>query len=287
MKRWRISKKIAGKSGDLDTSKFCAQVLVGSPYFATILKSKDDWSFSSASESPVRNGTITFFKFKGEYFAATCLHVIDALVSTNKSPEVRDPQLLFIHRDNIYHHFNYELFPVPKDHDDHQPDVVIGRIEKEFVDRINCDALTLKGHPRDLKFAIATGYPERSREIRQHIETFSVQSICISFVASIQFNNRHLLLHDRIKDHPDHTNNLSGISGGPILWSRKDNIGLLGISSSGYDLGVAPDGFQHPKIFIFGEYFSLERALRWIEGIPAMSKTKDQSKQVYIPQGFE
>lgn len=84
--------------------------------------------------------------------------------------------------------------------------------------------------------AIATGYPEQQRKltpIDEYKDSLSTK-VANRFAYLTEQNGRLVLSHSITEHHG--LDNLSGMGGGPIIWSDPKSFGLLGIVTNGLDI---------------------------------------------------
>lgn len=298
VKKLTVCDALFDKNKKLITWKYCAPVFISSAFFGTLICKDTDLVFKNYDESSVRSGTLTFVSYKGQFFAITCKHVADAL--ENKQTKWKKEQVdkfgsqptiegyhLFTPIDNDQYHFNYRLAPVPLREDGTQPDISIARVRHKSIKRLGREPIILSRKEQLSETGIASGYPEQQRVIRQGngINTFS--PIFTSCVATIQVTAKgDILIQDTIEEHKG-LDVLSGMSGGPILWSDSQRFGLAGIVREGLDIQPKEGQIMVGKgILIRGERITTELFESWIDSIPPLTELKDESKTLYIPSGM-
>lgn len=298
MKKLPVSEKILDAEKNLTTWEFCAPVFIASAFSGTLLVDEAELIVKEFDERTVRSGTLTFVSYKGECFAITCKHVVDALEEkqrawksehkTTEGVEAEiDGYLLFTPIATNQFHFNYKLTPVPLRPDGTQPDVAIARVKHQSITRLGRKPIVLTKKVSLPETGIASGYPEQQRVIEAgtHISTFKPKfTTC---VATMQMTAKgDLLIMDTIDDHKG-LDNLSGMSGGPIIWSDGKHFGLAGIVREGKDIqpkkGMMID---ESCIWIHGERITVDLFEEWIKSIPPLNEFKDQTKSLYIPESI-
>ncbi len=146
------------------------------------------------------------------------------------------------------------------------PDVAVARISAQKMAQIGREVIDLeKGiksreHWSDYACGIATGYPEQNR--RYVPADGNLAKMAISTVIAISpferaMDNR-LTMFCELNEEPE-ADNLSGMSGGPILLSEEESWGLIGIVKKGRDM--KSDSLRNKDSFIDGHSI-------WIDGEP-------------------
>ena len=134
---------------------------------------------------------------------------------------------------------------------------------------------------------IASGYPEEQRVIRQgkNLNTFSPRHV--SCIATLQITAKgRILIQDAIEEHKD-IDVLSGMSGGPIIWSDANKFGFAGIVVEGLDIQPKKGQLvEEPGIWIHGERITTELFERWIKSIPPLQELENKTRSLYIPQAM-
>ncbi|WP_152985469.1 hypothetical protein [Pseudomonas taeanensis] len=298
MKKLPVCDSLFDEKKELNTWQFCAPVFIASTFFGTLICRDSDLVFKEFSESSVRSGTLTFVSYKGQCFAITCKHVADAL--ENKQAEWKNEQCekyqnepaidgyqFFTPIENSQYHFNYKLTPAPANEDGTQPDIAIARVNHHSITRLGRKPIILTKKESLPGTGIASGYPEEQRAIRQgnNVNTFAPKfTACI---ATLQVTGKgEILVQDTIADHKG-LDVLSGMSGGPIIWSNGTKFGLAGIVREGLD--IQPKHGQlmvENGIWIHGERITPELFDRWLNAVPALIELKDETKSLYIPTGM-
>ncbi|NWF36670.1 hypothetical protein [Mariprofundus sp. KV] len=188
---------------------------------------------------------------------------------------------------NTHHHFNYRLTPVPQHEDRPAPDVAIARVNLNSITRLGRKPLIFTRKDTLPITVIASGYPEVERSIQKgnKLNTLSVKiAACL---ASIQTTaDGGLLLEDTISDHKG-INNLSGMSGGPIIWSNNKKFSLAGIVREGLDIQPKEGELRvEPGICIHGERITTSIFEEWLQEIPPLSELEDKSHGLYVPSSM-
>lgn len=282
----------------LTTSKFCAPVFIASSSFGTLLSKENDLVFQQIEEGSVRSGTLTFVSYKGELLALTCRHVVAALRQKREQWRLAKVEQYQFNSDHVaFHlytpiglnqfHFYYELTPVPPASDGGEPDVAIARVDRNVITRLGRMPLVFADKKELPETGIACGYPEQQRTLTagEHLSTLAPKFVACT--ATLQITGKgDLLLQDEISDH-NGVDNLSGMSGGPILWSDHRRFGLAGIVYEGSDIqGGEGRLVEGSGIWIRGERITAEKLDRWLPHIPANSRVEEQSKSLHVPSAL-
>lgn len=298
------------KSKDSATCKFCAPIFL-TPSFGIFLDGNENLLPKDGSLPKRRNGTLTFVEYKEQIYGITCRHVTDILESENK--KIRDEYLLkyginesliqgdlfyfFIPHGNNQIHINSRFHPVSKDSlSNKYPDVSIAKIKPDILRQIGRRPIPINENhiilQKDITefCGIATGYAEQNRKAIASSNILNTISIpCITIYSSFaSLTGNSLILFDELREEPD-ADNLSGMSGGPILWSSRKNWGLAGIIKEGKDLkkndldSIKPT----PGIWIEGERIVNQKLIEWIKELPkAENYLPNRSKRISIPTNY-
>ncbi len=288
MEKLVVHRDLLNKNNKLTTDNFCAPIFIASQFLGMALAKEKDLISTDPEKYPtIRNGTMTFVAYRNEYFAVTCRHVEEFLTTEQnrwkqQQETTEDPLFvgyqLFIPLGNRYIHFNYKLTSLPTE----LPDIAIARIEPSFLKKVNRKAITLFSKGVLPKSGIATGYPEYQRVIKQNnnIDLFSPK--CVSCYGAMELTALGRLCINGIIDDHQGLDNLSGMSGGPIIWSTKDYFGLAGILYKGWD--VQPEAGKlvaGGSLSILGELITPALFQTWLTNfIPPLKKLHDDSKMI-------
>jgi hypothetical protein len=277
---------------ELKTHSYCAPIFIASTFSGTLWVKDEHLAPEKINDNTLRSGTITFIRYKGNCYALTCKHVIESL--EKRQQEWKDEQLekykftppmegigLYTPVENNQYHFNYKFTKI----DDPDIDLAIARINPSSFKRLGRSAITLAKKVKLPETGIASGYPEEQRVIKtgKHTNTFSPKFVVC--IATLQESmNGNLYIQDSITDHGN-VDVLSGMSGGPLIWSDLKHYGIAGIIKSGYDIQPKTDGLtSEDSIFIHAERISPELFEKWLEKVPAAEQLKDETKSLYIPE---
>ncbi len=283
---------------EVQTQKYCVPIFIASIFSGTYWEKEENLAPEKIDEDTLRSGTVTFISYKGEFYALTCKHVVEVLEKKQrewKEEQKRkfdfEPPLdglgFYTPIDNNQYHLNYKFTIIGQDGDSQQPDVAIARIHHTSISRLNRTPIRLTAKKLYPETGIASGYPEEQRIIKpsERISTF-----CPKFVACVaslrETMNGNIYIQDTITTHND-VDVLSGMSGGPIIWSSKDRFGLVGIVKEGYDIQPKEDGLTiENSILIHGEKITPKLLEQWLKEVPEIQELKDESKSLFIPEAM-
>jgi hypothetical protein len=292
------------------TYKFCAPIFL-TYSFGIFPEQNKNLLPKNDSLPKIRNGTLTFVEYKNQIYGLTCRHVTNILENENKKlreeysskygiDESLIPQLFHFFIPQIYNqiHINSQFHPVSKDSLwDKCPDVSIARIKPEILKQIGRKPIPLGENNIESQnnspgfCGIATGYPEQKRktvESNNRLNTISIP--CLTAYSSFaSFTDTSLILFAELSEEPD-ADRLSGMSGGPILWSTGHSWGLAGIIKESLDLkSREQDSFMpSPGMLIEGERTRHEKIIEWIKELPKDEKyLPNLSRRIYIPPNYD
>lgn len=297
MKELELTDLLMDDHNEINTWRYCAPIFI-TDMFGTLFSDKQNLLPEEFNETSVRNGTVTFVSFQGELFALTCDHVASALKSRHekwRNEQIEqygfEPPLGGVHfftpRGNGQYHFCYEFTSVPKNPDDTQPDIAIARIDPFVMKRIEREPISIDIQIPVLPVTgVASGYPEEQRveyNTGKQLNIFSPKfTTCIATLQVTE--NGELLLQDNIDQH-NGVDKLSGMSGGPIIWSKEDSFGLAGIAKKASNIQPKADGIVNENnIFIFGEKITPEIFEKWLSKIPKKSNRRIKARVYMCPK---
>lgn len=234
-----------------------------------------DKLLGNGSHPDIRSGTLTFISIDGAVYGLTCRHVVEVLETEEASQREKYRQNLnfeppepifgfFFPKGNTQIHINSKFYCAESDFfTKHHPDVAIAKIHSEKLSFIGRQAIPINGFLDHTLLnsqnftCIAQGYPELSRSMREP-NTLSISSVT-ALAPCAQISEKSFTMHAELRDFPNTKNsNLSGMSGGPVLWCTEDSWGILGIVKQGSDL--IPDPSSSMSIS--------SGPTIWIEGVP-------------------
>lgn len=296
VKKLPICDDLMNERHEVQTHKYCAPIFIASIFSGTYWEKEENLVPEKINKDALRSGTVTFISYKGEFFVLTCKHVVEAL--EKKQIEWKEDQKkkfdfeppldgvgFYTPIDNNQYHLNYKFTIIGQDETGQQPDVAIARIHYSSISRINRIPIKLTAKKSYPETGIASGYPEEQRIIKpgKRISTFCPKFV--SCVASLRETmNGNVYIQDTITDHND-VDVLSGMSGGPIIWSNIDRFGLVGIVKEGYDIQPKKDGLAlEDSILIHGEKVTPDLLEQWLKQVSEIQELKDESKSLFIPE---
>jgi hypothetical protein len=274
------------------TNNFCAPVFIVSTFSAGNFIKDEDIIFDDFNDESIRNGTLTFISYNGEYFAVTSNHVIDCLKNKQQkwkkmakekySFEGKDMQGfgLYTYIGNTHFHFNYEFTSVEEDYN--PVDVAIARVNLTSIKRLGREPLELTKKDNFPETGIASGYPEEQRVIKKGNILNKFAAKFVTCTATLQESDKKVTLNDTIENH-NNVDNPSGMSGGPIIWSDAEEYGLAGIVDYGSDIQPKDGKVKCDNgILIFGIKITPDIFDGWLQYIPPLKELNDESKELYI-----
>lgn len=294
----------------LETFKYCCPIFITGT-FGTTLAKEDDLIGANGDTPAIRSGTLTFVFFNGEIYGITCGHVVKALELSNEKNHQKWKVLIgpnaayppqaqmhfFVPEGNRQIHINAHFHRAPGDEFTNScPDVAFARIANVTFGATGRRALPLKADPSNEVFnikhtcGIATGYPEKSRrsfEINPSLNRLAL-STAVAIAPFECISETKIRLVSELPSDPE-VDNLSGMSGGPIIWSNESGWGFAGIIKDGRDVKPKePNGSNHiingHAIWIEGERLKYDQLARWLESIPRDEEhIPDLSKRLVGP----
>lgn len=300
MKELNVCESLCDSMNNLITWKYCAPIFI-TDQFGILFNDKIDISPNNHKNDSVRNGTVTFISYNKEFFALTCKHVVDSL--EKRQGQWREEQhskygfippedeiLFFTPLNNCQYHFNYRFSPVTINDDELPIDISITRIKPEVMSRLGRQPIELKKSDHNELIhsdGIASGYPEDQRVKR---EKGKLNVFCPKFVtllANLQLSSNEKLILEGDLDKTNGLNNLSGMSGGPIIGFTDKDYCFLGISYEAYNINPQEAGVREkPGIFIKGERITFTKFEKWISAIPKNTIIRDRSQRLIIPASY-
>lgn len=310
MTKVAVHDELMGEDGRVNSYRFCCPIFITS-MFGTILSKNGDLFGENGAEPKIRSATLTFVSYKNQIYGITCRHVVEALEERNSKkhkehisshgknvPFVEEAQMhFFFPKENDQIHINAKFHKPPGDvFTNSFPDIAIGRISDRKLAQIGREVIDLdkvipdREHWSEHAGAIATGYPEQNR--RSVPADRNLAKMAISTVIAIspfeRVSEYKLTMFYELDEEPI-ADNLSGMSGGPILWSDEASWGLIGIVKKGRDIKSGSsrnkDSFiDGHAIWIDGEPLSKALFEKWISVIPSSEPPiKDISKSLHVP----
>lgn len=159
------------------------------------------------------------------------------------------------------------------------PDIAIRELHPDFPAYIGKVALDIDAHSVPLlsgvKFAVAVGFPDRSKTQNPVPSGYQLIMPCVHVVAdNISTSGFSFTLYSDKLEHVPSPRDFSGMSGGPIFWSDGDRYGLLGImyASSQLEKSELPPN----SIYIRGILADRETIEKWVSHVPRLHKASDE-----------
>lgn len=293
-----ICDELLDGSNSLLTSVFCAPIFICFTN-SGILKVKPDdliidGDFNETNETKLRNGTITFIKYKNKCYAVTCKHVIEALINKEKIARKRYESLagdgefpdfdlysFYTPIGDVQYHCNYKFNIVPQS-DEREVDVAIAEVDELYIKKLGRKPIVFTNKRNIPLTGIASGFPEEQRLLKKGEIINNFSSKFVTCVATINTSSDGAFyLNDIISDHSG-VDNLSGMSGGPVVWSDSKKYGLLGIVKEGVPIQPAKDGlFKENSILIHIEHLTTNKLDEWLKYLPKYSKVQDKTIKSY------
>lgn len=288
------------KDGEIIAHRYSCPIFIAREF--GIALAGQDRLLGNGSSPEMRSGTLTFISIDDNVYGLTCRHVVEALDAEESEQKKRwkgeinfePPEPIFgffFPKGDSQIHINSKFYPAEKDFfTRHHPDVAIAKISAETFSRIGRQALSIGSFPdRNIIDSqgfscIAQGYPELSRDIKNQ-STLSIPGVT-ALAPCVQLSEKGFTMHAELETPPNIKNgNLSGMSGGPVLWSTEDQWGLLGIVKQGSDL--IPDASNTtlissgPTIWVEGVPLTQQVLLNLIGTIPEDdAPLRDQTKKI-------
>ncbi|MCD9536037.1 hypothetical protein [Photobacterium carnosum] len=208
-------------SGSWEPSRFCAPLYIA-----------EHDTMLSAEWSEYRNGTVTFVDFRDKVYALTCEHV-KSYYETNSSESW-----------GLYIPYSGKKIAFPSQFKSYRDllnenvDLAICEVEQEFLTVINRKAVPIQPWDNSVSEqacfgGLSAGYPEQNQSFGDN----SLSSTVVTTIAHFSvFDAENELSLNSTFEGTDEADNLSGMSGGPTLFSSESSWGLGGIVYEGEDL---------------------------------------------------
>ena len=260
----------------------------------------------------IRSGTLTFIQYNNAEYGITCGHVVNALESFNKKNnkkmskycELPLPPIaqyhFFVSINNQQVHVNANFRKVQTEFGIPQLDVAIAKLPPNFVTQIGRKCIKIKEWPDESIVndpsltGVACGYPEMNRTSRDSDKN-DIKLLGKGF--AVLLAKFDLLTKDRIRiidviNETNGVNVLSGMSGGPLLWTTSSEWGLAGIITDGSDLkpDIQTDNKNEvfdPAINVVAQPITKEKIKLWTSQLPNEKLSESLSSVMYIPKDFK
>lgn len=210
-----------------------------------------------------RSATITFIEFESRVFGITCWHVISSYRSLLKahSSDISHSMYLMTNGQNtVIDRFVRPQPPLA------EPvlDIALREFNPDLLKAIGKTPIKLdiaKKIPNTLNHAYAVGFPEKEKRKINTNTGHRIGMQSVEVLAEINTRPRsRFSLHSELSD-PPQTTGLSGMSGGPIFWTTKNDYGLLGIIYEGCINSKLTNQYS---VNIFGEFADFHKLYDWI-----------------------
>lgn len=305
-----VHDELVDDDGKVNSYRFCCPIFIAG-MFGTIMSKDGDLFGKDGAEPEIRSGTLTFVSYGGQIYGITCRHVVEALEEGNSKkheehissygegvPFVEERQMhFFFPKGSAQIHINAKFHKAPGDAFTNSfPDVAIAKISERKMAQIGREVIDLekiiktREHWSESACGIATGCPEQNR--RSVSADGNLAKMAISTVIAIspfeRASENQLTMFYELDEEPE-ADNLSGMSGGPILWSEEESWGLIGIVKKGRDMKSDSSRNKNSfidghSIWIDGEPISKEAFEVWISAIPSSEPPiRDISKSLHVP----
>lgn len=254
-----VHTELEGDDQEPNTHRFCVPIYI-TDGFGTNLKKESDLVPNAGEQPKIRSGTLTFVR-RGDYiYGITCRHVVEALEREEAeaqaewkrfhsySPPEWGLRGFYFPMLSEQVHINARFHKAHVDgYTGEGKDVAIAVIPHDTFAKTGREAIPFERltlPPADNTphlCGIATGFPEGNRISRATdgpVNMLSMPTVAVRARFGA-VSDSSLLLYDEL-DHLPEADNLSGMSGGPILWSGLSGWGLAGIVKKGRDI--------HPRV---------------------------------------
>jgi hypothetical protein len=213
---------------------------------------------------PVENATVTFIQYKDHTYAVTAAHVMDGFRKRILKPDPLDG-LYLMAAPGIGLSGN---FLQPKAKYLGKPiDLVLQRIEKTVVTTLKKEAFDISSNPYPAAFqtALALGYPTMEKNRIYLPEGTKLEMPCVAAFAECVTTGvgDQIQFFSEIDAWPT-VCSLSGMSGGPVFWSKGDDVyGLIGIVKEARE--DRRPNLDKPYVHFIAQAFSPETFGEWVE----------------------
>lgn len=217
----------------------------------------------------LRNGTLTFVKTGAKVYGITCWHVIEYFrkqIAASGDDYSYSMQTMV---NGFYDVADRFIRPEPQ-YGDPKVDIAIRELKSEFVSAIGKMPIDLdqaSNMPIQIEFGLAVGYPESIKysKYEEGNTGYRISMPQVEILAEINnLPNRRFTLFSELPNTPEHSE-YSGMSGGPIFWSREDFYGIYGVI---YEGGLGSEGTtDNSTVYVYGELATPEIIRDWISQV--------------------
>ena len=230
----------------------------------TFEKSEGGLLFPTKPSENDRSATITFVEFERRVFGITCWHVISnfrALLRAKSNDNSHSMYLMTNGQNSVIDRF---IRPQPS-FAEPVLDIALREFNPDLLKAIGKIPIKLditKKIPNALNHAYAVGFPEKDKRKVNTRSGHKIVMQSVEVLAEITTSPQsRFSLHSELSN-PADTNDLSGMSGGPIYWATQDDYGMLGIIYEGRINSQLTDQYS---VNVFGEFAGYDQVCDWIK----------------------
>ncbi len=218
--------------------------------------------------------TVTFVTFEGKTYAVTAAHVISTFENLCGKEGIRFEGYFCPAKPGIA--ILGPFIQPPEDFQGRRPDVAICPVDSRLPAHIGKEAFVVvrEGDATlPVAHAMATGFPTTSKENFVDGNGARLQMQCVQAVAEgvgsgggdqLQFYSELL--------HAPKTGSLSGMSGGPVMWSTEEEFGLLGFVKEAMDV-TPKEGeeslYEGPRVHFLCQRVDYDVLASWVAFVDA------------------
>lgn len=218
--------------------------------------------------------TVTFVAFEGRCYAVTAAHVISTFERMRTDEGIR---------------FEGYFCPVgrgvailgpflqpPEDFTGRRPDIAICPIDARLPAHVSKEAFNVlpEGDAQfPISHALATGFPTASKDDYDDGVGARLRMQCVQALAEgVGLGSGDQLQFYSELDHVPTSGSLSGMSGGPVMWSEEDAHGLLGFVKEAMDV-VPKQGeetlYTGPRVHFLCQRVDYQTLKEWFAFVDA------------------
>jgi hypothetical protein len=246
-------------------SKHCAALVVTE----NVLKNINGWPHFAQPSDDLRNGTLTFIKTNGRVYGITCWHVIQHFREQLSQSGNLHSHSMRTMVNGFYVVLDRFIRPEPQ-FGDPPLDIAVRELDPDLVSAIGKVPIDLDIQPKMqsyIRYGYAVGFPETMKYKRMEDQSgYRISMPHVEILAEINgLPTRRFALFSELNDKPSQTD-YSGMSGGPIFWSTKEDYGIFGIV---YEGGVGSELSDGKSVYVYGEVATQEAIEDWLNQLPA------------------
>ncbi len=225
----------------------------------------------NAPQPKDHNATITYIKFRDEEYGITCRHVLGFL--KNQKVSNRHNTFAIYEGGNLFIGDDY-LIPKKEDYAEKAPpDIAIIKLPDGFLKSIKKQSILIDIElpaPEQLAHALACGYPEYLQKKSVEGDYANIRIFGVALLAEkSSITDKKISLFSELEK-PSTVADYSGVSGGPIFWSKEKSYGLLGIIFESMNPDMSSDEsakgiLDHNHLQLEGEIITSERFANWLK----------------------